>query len=203
MKSLRETSLTKALPWILILCGVIGLLCSFILTVDKMEVLKDPNYQPICNINPVLSCGSVMNSKQAEMFGFDNTFMGLAGFAVLITIGAVLLAGAQMKRWFWRGLQAGITGGVLFVHWLMYNSLYRIHSLCPFCMVVWVVVITLFVYITLYNIQHRHIRLKERFVPAYEFARRHHLDIIIFWLLIIAGLILKQFWYYYGPRLGF
>lgn len=203
MSTKRETNLARTLPWILIICGVIGLLCSFTLTVEKMDVLRNPNYHPICDLNPILSCGSVMSSKQAEAFGFDNTFMGLAAFAVLVTVGACLLAGAQLKRWFWQGLQAGATAGLLFVHWLIFNSLYRIHSLCPFCMVVWVVTITTFIYVTLYNIQHRHIKIKEKLMPAYEFARHHHIDILLFWLLLIAALILKQFWYYYGPRLGF
>ncbi len=203
MTARRETNLAKVLPWILIFCGVIGLLCSFALTVEKMDLLRNPNYHPICNIDPIISCGSVMNSKQADLFGFDNTFIGIAAFAVLITIGGVLLAGAKMQRWFWQGLQTGVTAGVIMVHWLIFNSLYRLHELCPFCMTVWVMVITIFVYVTLYNIQHRHIRIRERFMPAYEFARRHHVDILLLWLLLIAGLILKQFWYYYGPRLGF
>lgn len=201
--SLRETNIAKALPWILILCGIVGFMASFTLTVEKMAVLKNPNYNPICNINPVLSCGSIMKTKQAELFGFDNSFMGLAAFSVLITVGSAMLAGAQMKRWFWQGLQVGVSVGVVFVHWLIFNSLYRIHSLCPFCMVVWVVTITTFVYVTLYNVQHRHTHIKERFMPAYEFVRRHHIDVLLLWFLIIAGLILKQFWYYYGPHLGF
>ncbi|HEY5668306.1 MAG TPA: vitamin K epoxide reductase family protein [Candidatus Saccharimonadales bacterium] len=201
--ALRETNLAKVLPWILILCGVIGFMASFTLTVDKMEILKNPNYNPICNINPVLSCGSVMKTKQAELFGFDNSFMGLAAFSVLITVGAAMVAGAQMKRWFWQGLQGGVTFGLIFVHWLILNSLYRIHSLCPFCMVVWVVTITTFVYVTLYNMEHGNIKLKEKHTKAFAFVKRHHVDLVLFWLLIIAALILKQFWYYYGPRLGF
>lgn len=203
MKAIRTISLTNALPWILIIGGVIGLFCSFTLTMDKIEILKNPNYRPICDLNPVLSCGSVMNSEQSQAFGFDNTFMGLAGFAVIVTTGVVLLAGAQLKRWFWVGLQWGMSFGVLFVHWLIFNSLYRINSLCPFCMAVWSVVITMFVYVTLYNIGHRHIILKDRFKPAYEFVRRHHVDIIILWFLIIFALILNRFWYFYGPKLGF
>lgn len=201
--ALRETNLAKVLPWILILCGIIGFMASFTLTVDKMEILKNPNYNPICNINPVLSCGSVMKTKQAELFGFDNSFMGLAAFSVLITVGAAMVAGAQMKRWFWQGLQGGVTFGLIFVHWLIFNSLYRIHSLCPFCMVVWVVTITTFVYVTLYNMEHGNIKLKEKHTKAFAFVKRHHVDLVLFWLLIIAALILKQFWYYYGPRLGF
>lgn len=203
MKSLRTLSLTSGLPWILIVCGIIGLFCSFTLTMDKMEVLRNPNYRPICDLNPVLSCGSVMNSEQSSAFGFDNTFIGLAGFAVIVTTGVVLLAGAQLKRWFWVGLQGGLTFGVLFVHWLIFNSLYRINSLCPFCMAVWVITIIMFVYVTLYNIGHRHIILRERFKPLYEFARKHHIDILLAWFLIIFILILNRFWYFYGPKLGF
>lgn len=199
----KNTDLTKALPWILIVAGVIGLLCSLNLTIDKMEILKDPHYKAICDINPVISCGSVMNSKQAELFGFDNSFLGLSAFTVLITTGFTLLAGAKLKRWYWSGLQKGTMLGVIFVHWLIYNSLFRIHSLCPFCMVIWTITITTFWYVTLYNIQERHLVLHGRLAKAASFARRHHADIIILWFLIILGLILKQFWYYYGPKLGF
>jgi len=199
----KSMTLSRALPWILIVIGVIGLVCSFILTVDKMHVLHDPSYKPGCDLNPILSCGSVMNSTQASALGFENTFIGLAGFAVVVTTGVVLLAGARLKRWYWLGLQAGLTFGVLFVHWLIYNSLYRIESLCPFCMVTWVIVIIGFWYVTLYNIHEKYILLQGRMQQAAAFARRHHLDILIFWFLVILALILNKFWYYFGPKLGF
>jgi uncharacterized membrane protein len=203
MKLFKGVTLTRAFPWILIVIGTIGLLCSFILTVDKMQVLRDPSFTPGCDLNPVLSCGSVMNSTQSAALGFENTFMGLAGFAVIVTTGVVLLAGARLKRWYWLGMQAGMTFGVAFVLWLIYNSLYRIESLCPFCMVTWVVVFTGFWYVTLYNIQEKHIALKGKLLAAAGFARKHHLDILILWFLIILALILNKFWYYYGPKLGF
>jgi uncharacterized membrane protein len=203
MKLLRSVTLSRALPWVLIIIGTIGLLCSIILTVDKMHVLRDPGYKPGCDLNPVLSCGSVMDSAQSTALGFENTFIGLAGFAVIVTTGVVLLAGAQLKRWYWLGLQVGVTFGVLFVHWLIYNSLYRIESLCPYCMATWVIVITGFWYVTLHNIQERHIRLKGKLLQAAAFARKHHLDILVAWLLVILVLILHKFWYYYGPKLGF
>jgi uncharacterized membrane protein len=203
MKLFRSVTLSRVFPWILIIVGIIGLLCSFILTVDKMQVLRDPSFKPPCNLNPVISCGSVMGSAQSAALGFENTFLGLAGFAVIVTTGVVLLAGARLKRWYWLGLQAGMLLGVLFVHWLIFNSLYRIGSLCPYCMVTWVIVITGFWYTTLYNIQEKHLLLKGRLVTAASFARRHHVDILLLWFLVILALILKRFWYYYGPMLGF
>lgn len=203
MNAVKKLTLAKALPWLLIVCGLIGLLCSFALTVDKMELLKNPGFKPACNLNPILSCGSVMNTDEASIFGFDNTFIGLAGFGALTAIGVAMLAGGKFKRWFWLCMEAGAIGGLLMVHFLIASSLYVIHVLCPYCMVVWTITITLFWYITLYNIQEGHIRLKGKAQQAAQFARRHHIDILVLWFLLIFVLILKQFWYYYGPGLGF
>jgi hypothetical protein len=127
--------------------------------------------------------------------------IGLGAFPVVAVIGGALLAGAKFKRWFWLGFNAGLLYAVGMVHWLFFQSVYRIHSLCPWCMVVWVVTITSFWYVTLYNIDQKNIVLpKGRTRSVYAFIRRHHLDILIAWLLIIAVLILKHFWYYYGKH---
>lgn len=60
-----------------------------------------------------------MSTPQASVFGFLNPMLGVAGFAVVTTVGMVVLAGAQPRRWFWLGPQAGATAGVVFVHWLI------------------------------------------------------------------------------------
>ncbi len=197
----RTASLSKVLPWILIVGGIIGLLSSAVITYDELRVAKDPSYVPNCNLNPVISCGSVTQSEQAHLFGFSNPYLGLVGYSVVITTGVVLLAGGKLKRWYWLGLQAGVTLGLIFVHWLFYQSVYTIGSLCPYCMVVWTATITMFWYVTLYNIQAGNIRLKGQAQKAAFFVRRHHLDILVLWLLLIASLILKHFWYYYGDKI--
>ena len=198
----RNVTLLKALPWILVVGGAIGVACSGIITYDKIQTLQDPAFRPGCDLNPIVSCGSVMDSSQAAAFGFPNTFIGLAGFAVITTTGVILLAGVgKLKRWYWLGLEIGLLFGVGFVHWLFYESVYNIGSLCPYCMVVWAVTITMFWYVTLYNIQAGNLKLKAWAKRAAVFARRHHLDILTLWLLSIAALILKHFWYYYGDKL--
>jgi uncharacterized membrane protein len=198
----KTFTLEKTLPWILIICGMIGMLCAAILTYDKIELLRDPNLVLNCDLDPIISCGSVIESPQAEAFGFPNTFIGLAGFPVMVTTGVVLLAGiGRLKRWYWMGAQAGVVFGVGFVHWLFFQSVYNLNSLCPFCMVVWVVTIPMFWYVTLYNIQKGHIKLKGWAQQAAYFVRRHHFDILVLWFLIIFALILKHFWYYYGEKI--
>lgn len=197
---MKKLTLARALPYLLIIAGIVGLMSAFSLTWDELKMAQNPTYQPSCNLNPIISCGSVMKSGQAKAFGFPNPWIGLAAFAVLLTVGVSLLAGAKFKRWFWLGLNAGALFGVGFVHWLFYETVYRISALCPWCMAVWVVTIPTFWYVTLYNIEQGVIKLPkgkgwQRFGL---FIRRHHLDILILWYLIITVLILKHFWYYYG-----
>ncbi len=198
--SIKHWSVDKVLPYILVIGGVIGYICAFIIMFDKVRILDNAQYVPSCDLNPIISCGSVMQSKQANAFGFPNPFIGLGAFPVVAVVGAAIFAGAKFKRWFWVGLNAGLLFALGFVHWLFYQSVYNIHALCPWCMVVWVVCITTFWYVTLYSIDHKHLRLpKSKFVQsAYAWVRRHHLDLLVLWFLIIFALIMKHFWYYYG-----
>jgi len=99
--------------------GAVGFVASFVLTVERIRLLEDPAYVPSCSFNPVLSCGSVMQTWQAELFGFANPLIGVAAFAVVTTIGVVLLTGATLPRWFWLGLQAGSFLAAVFVPWLI------------------------------------------------------------------------------------
>ncbi|MBX6334413.1 vitamin K epoxide reductase family protein [Candidatus Saccharibacteria bacterium] len=202
MKLFGGITLERAIPWLLVIAGAIGLLLSCIIMYDKVALAENPNFQTGCDINPIVSCGSVMKSAQSTAFwNIPNPFIGMAGFTVVLTTGMAILAGAKFKRWYWLGLQAGTIFGLGFVHWLFYQSVYHINALCPFCMGVWVTTITTFWYVTLYNIQAGHIKVKGALEKVATFARKHHLDILFFWFLLIAFFILKHFWYYYGEQL--
>lgn len=186
------------MPYILIVGGCLGLLSAVILMIDKVHLLKNPDALLGCDINPVVACGSVIATHQASAFGFPNPIIGIAGFAIVITIGMALLAGAQFKRWFWQGLQAGVIFGIGFVGWLQFQSIYRIGALCPYCMVVWSVMIPIFWYITLYNLRQGHIPTPKPLKAFVAFLQHHHGDIVLIWYLIIIGLILHRFWYYWS-----
>ena len=179
----------RAVPWVLTVGGAIGLLAAFVLAVEKIALLEDPDYVPSCSLNPVLSCGSIMRTPQAEVFGFPNPLLGIAGFAVVLTTGVALLAGARLPGWYWLGLHLGAGLGVLFTHWLAFESLYVIGALCPYCMVVWAVVIPVFWYTTLHNWQ-RDSRLR-------DLAVKYHGVVVIVWYLVLGGAVLQAFWTYW------
>ena len=199
----KASSLTlkQTLPFILIIGGGIGLIAAFVLTMDKLALLQNASYQPACNLNPVLSCGSIIKTDQASAFGFPNPFIGLIGYSVVITVGMALLAGAQFKRWFWRGLQTGATLGIIFCLWLIYQSFYSIGALCLYCMVVWSVTWPIFLYTTLYNLREGNLPTPKKLSKIVNFAQKHHADILISFYVIILLLILENFWYYWKTLL--
>src|SRR5690348_14711586 len=123
--------LSSVLPWILIIGSVVGIVAATAITQEKIDLASNPHYQPVCDLNPIISCGSVMKSPQAHVFGFMNPYIGLIGFPIVLTIGVGMLAGAKFRRWFWLGAQAGLTLGIIFAYWLLFESVYRIRALCP------------------------------------------------------------------------
>ena len=195
---LLNKTLKQVYPYILLIGGIIGTLSAAILTYEKIELLKHPTKQLACDLNPILACGSVINTHQAAAFGFPNPFLGLIGFSIVATTGAAMLAGAKFKRWYWLGMQAGVTFAIAFVFWLQYQSIYEIGALCPFCMVVWAVTIPIFFYTTLYNLREKHIKTPAKLKSTVEFIQKHQGDIIILWYVITIALIAKRFWYYWS-----
>src|SRR5206468_2139103 len=132
-----KLTLKQTLPFIIAIAGLIGLVASFALTYDKIHVLQDSNYKPSCNINPILSCGSVMKTQQASLLGVPNTVFGLIAFSMLFSFGMMLLGGARVKRWVWLAAELAVLGGVVFMHYLFFEGVFRIHAICPWCFVVW------------------------------------------------------------------
>lgn len=202
--TVKRPTLTEVFPYILIIGAAISLLASFILTYDTLKISSNPHYAPSCSLNPIISCGTVINAANDTIFGLPYPYYGVAAFAVLLTIGVSLLAGAQFKRWFWQGLQGGAVLGFLGSYWLLFKSVHIIHALCPFCLIVDICTTTIVWYATLYTIDQGHIKLpKGKASDAYAWARKNHLGVLILWFVIISGLVLKHFWYYYGRNLHF
>jgi uncharacterized membrane protein len=189
--------LARAAAWVLVLGGLAGIGAAFALTLDRIALLKDPAFVPSCSISPLLSCGSVMTSPQAEVFGFPNPLVGLVAFPVVTTVGVLALAGGAVPRWVWLGLQAGTVAGLVFVHWLIAQSVYVIGTLCPYCMVVWVVTIAVFCYTTLHNLTTGRLPVPARWQRAGTRLAAYHGVLLTCWLLVIVALIASRFWSYW------
>ncbi|KAA0081420.1 hypothetical protein CIW52_21400 [Mycolicibacterium sp. P9-64] len=180
---------TLSAVWVLI-AGVVGLAAAFTLTIEKIKLLEDPAYVPSCSINPVLSCGSVMATPQAAAFGFPNPLIGVVAFSVVVVSGVLAVAKVPLPRWYWTGLAVGTALGAVFIHWLIYQSLYTIGALCPYCMVVWAVTIPLLVVVA-----------SVAAAPTSGVVRALHQwrwSLVALWFTGLILLILVRFWEYWS-----
>jgi uncharacterized membrane protein len=182
---------TLSAVWVLI-AGVVGLAAAFTLTIEKIKLLENPAYVPSCSINPVLSCGSVMVTPQAAAFGFPNPLIGIVAFSVVVVSGVLAIAKVPLPRWYWAGLAVGTTLGVVFIHWLIYQSLYTIGALCPYCMVVWTVTIPLLVVVASIAVPPTSGNAAVRSLHQWRWS------LVALWFTGLILLILVRFWDYWS-----
>ena len=168
--------------WVLLVGGLVGAVVALVLLVEKLDLLANPDYIPSCSIDPVLSCGTIMKTAQAAVLGFPNPVIGLLTFPVVAACGAIVVSGVELPRWVWWALEIGSFAGVLFIHWLIVQSLVVIHALCPYCMVAWVAVIAIFWFTTMHNLREGNLGG----APAGDtLARRHGWGLAAWYVLIV------------------
>ena len=157
--SAQTTKRPVALAIWLVIAGAIGLLAAFELTYEKFDVLMktvaDPGaaYAASCDISPIVQCSKNLDSWQGSVFGFPNPMLGLICWTAPVVVGMALLAGARFGKWFWILYTAGHTFAFGFVCWLIYQSIFNLGTLCPWCMVTWVVTIPSFYAVVLHSVR--------------------------------------------------
>lgn len=196
-QSQTSRRLDRTTAIIMIVGGVLGLLAAVELTIEKIRVLSDSSYVPSCDINPVLSCGSVIITPQAAAFGFPNPILGIIGFSVVVTLGTTLITGSILPRWIWLGLNTGALLGFAFVQWLVWQSLYSIGALCPWCMVVWTATAPIAIWVTAANLASGRIPAPESWQANLEAIAGLRVFVLAAWYLTVLGLIFvrwQDFW---------
>lgn len=186
-------SIQKSYHHILIWGSLVGLLASFFLTLDTIKLIENPQADIPCNLSPFVSCASAALAWQGAVFGFPNSLLGLAAFAMLFAIGVMLYSGGRSKRPLWLLVNLGLLAAVVFIHWFIYQSLYNIGSLCIYCMVVWAVTWPLFIYTSVWNLREDHFSSKVKGWKVSKLLEKYHLAFVIGWYLLIVFLILMKF----------
>nr|BFF11558.1 hypothetical protein GCM10025699_28610 [Microbacterium flavescens] len=134
----------------LIIAGVVGWIAAFALTMERLHLLADPDAIASCDLSPLVQCTANLDSWQGSVLGFPNPILGLAGWVAPVVVGVAILAGARFARWFWWLFALGVLFAFGFVLWLISQSIFELGTLCPWCMVTWVVTIPTFYAVTLH-----------------------------------------------------
>jgi uncharacterized membrane protein len=134
--------------WAMLVSSTLSLIASLVLSYDAIKLAETPSSKLSCDINAVVSCGKVAKSWQSSLLGFPNSFLGLMLEPVVITVAIAGLSLVVFPRKFMRIAHVGYGLGLLFAFWLLSQSFFVIHALCPWCLLVTVSTVTVFSTIT-------------------------------------------------------
>jgi len=175
--------------------ALISLVAAFVLSVDAVLLAADPGSALSCDINSVVSCGTVGVAWQSSVFGIPNSFLGLIAEPVVITVAVAGLAGVRFPRWFMIAAQTVYLLGVIFAYWLFWQSMFVIGALCPWCLTVTVATTLVFASMLHLNILEDNLMWPRRLQAwALSFARSGALSILtLAWLVLLAAAILMKY----------
>lgn len=178
----------------MLVSSAIGLVASFVLSVDALILAADPNAIFSCDINTKISCGTVGTSWQANFLGFPNAYLGLITEPIVITLAVAALGGVRFPRWFMNTAQVFYAIGFLFAYWLFYQSYFYIGALCPWCLTITVTTTLVFGSMTRVNILDGNLRFG-RYTETIQGLVRSWVDIYItvVILVILAAMVLVRY----------
>ena len=134
--------------WAMLVSSTLSLIASLVLSYDAIKLAEAPSGKLACDINAVVSCGKVAKSWQSSLLGFPNSFLGLMLEPVVITVAIAGLSLVVFPKKFMRVAHVGYGVGLAFALWLLSQSLFVIHALCPWCLLVTISTVTVFSTIT-------------------------------------------------------
>lgn len=175
---------------VLLIGGVIGWFASLELQVGKEFLLANPGGSLSCDVNPFISCGSVMMTWQSAALGIPNMAIGLGGFAIMAATGALMATGAALPRWYRWARLGGMTFAFGYVHFLAISAIFFIRALCPWCMVIWTVTAPMFFATLARAVESGDLRLPAPLAKVL----RHWVVLTALWYLLVVLTILVKFW---------
>lgn len=178
----------------MLVSSLIGLIASLVLSIEAIALAENPFADLNCDINAVLSCGTVGASWQASLLGFPNAYLGLIAEPVVITIAVAALGGVRFPRWFMLSAQVVYFIGFAFAYWLFYQSYFVIGALCPWCLTITVTTTLVFVSMTRVNLLENNFNLSAdayRAVASWLRAGADTLGAILLFAILVAMILFK------------
>lgn len=191
----NQTNNYNALFTTIAVAAFVGLAAAFVLSIEKIHLLMQPDAILSCTVNLVLNCATVMKTWQSSLFGFPNPFIGLMAYPVVITLAIGYLAGARYKPWFMVGAQIGALLGLIFAYWLFFQSVYVIEVLCPWCLFVTVVTTIIFDAFLRFNLLENTFNLsKNTHAKIIKLLKKDYDKLIVAsWLVLMVVLVVVKF----------
>jgi len=174
--------------------AIFSLIAAFVLSVEAVELARNPFALLSCSVNAVINCATVAIHPSASLFGFPNAFLGLLAEPVVITVAIAGMAGVKFPRKFMFAAQVCYTVGFIFAYYLLYTSTFAIGALCPWCLLVTLSTTFVFFSMTRYNIGEGNLYLSDKFAKrANELIKKDYdtLSMAVILTIVTAVIVVK------------
>jgi len=167
--------------------ALLSLLAAFVLSVEAIELVKNPNAELSCSVNVIINCATVAKHPTAELFGFPNSFLGMIAEPIVITVAIAGLAGVVFPRRFMFAAQIGYTLGFIFAWYLFYVSFFIIQAICPWCLLVTFTTTFVLFALTRYNIREDNLYLSASFSKrAKAWIKQDYDKVVLASIIVLA-----------------
>lgn len=199
-KLLKDKEERRVWPLSLLALGaIVGLLASFVLSTEAIDLAKNSQVELPCSLNAVINCAAVGSHPTAHVFGFPNAFIGMVTLPVMITIAIAALMGVRFPKPFMFMAELGALVGVIFAGWMFLVSYNVIEILCPWCLTTDAAMLMIFLSLTHYNIREENLYLSGKADKLAHWFINKGFDILLGVVIAfcsIAAIVLK-----FGPAL--
>ena len=177
------------------LTSLAALYASLVLSAETLQLARHPQGQLSCDINSVVSCSAVAQSPQAELIRLGtlpvpNAFLGLIAESVFLTLAIVGLCRIKMPTLLAAGTWLASLAALAYALWLFTQSLFVIHALCPWCLVMTFATSLQFMAFSHATVIQQGLpRKRPGWLQTY-YQRHFDLMVDLIWLVVLATIVL-------------
>lgn len=194
----RSREEKDSLNWIfgtILVAAIAGLLAALTLSIEKYQLLQNPDAVLSCSFNLVLNCSVVMQTWQASLFGFPNSLIGVVLYPAAIVLAIFGLSKVELPRWIMIAAQIIAILGAVFAYWLFFQSVYAIQVLCPWCLVVTFATTLILSSLTRYNLHKNIFQFSKTVNKQIQGFLEKDYDKLLTasWVVLLVALVILKF----------
>lgn len=122
-------------PLIITIAGLIGMVDSFYLVMEYLDVLAHPGVITPCTVNSLVSCTLTVQGVWGHYFPtIPNPMLGMLWYAGCLTYGLTRMLGSTFSKQARMAVLSLLALGLLFSYRLYLASILELGGVCPFCL---------------------------------------------------------------------
>ncbi len=122
---------------LIVAATAVGMAATITQLVERVTLAENADAVLLCDINGTFSCGNVLTSWQASVFGpIPNAAIGLSVFALTLGVAGAGLLGSSLSKATWAVATFFAGFMAAFTVWFLAQTAFVIEAVCLYCLVI-------------------------------------------------------------------